>query len=599
MNLVSITLPSSLEEIGNYALSNLDISSISIPSSVRKIGDGAFFNCLNLDSVYILSNNITLGKNVFTGCNLLDNIEYNSDDLITEKSFSGWSKLIKLEGKTIHYYKGDDKENIYTKNLKVESIIYRNMFYECNNLISASIPKSVELINDNAFYHCQNLLTVTLPESLSYIGHYSFYECTNLATINIPENLNYVGNYAFFMCTQVNELVFRSSNISLGDCACGYINATKISYPNVGNKLPSGAYSCTIGLSEIDLSNYVSIGSYSFKRCFNLRKVILSQYLTEIPPYCFAECPNLYSINLDNIIHYGDYSFYKDYSLQLSINPNVEYIGNYSFYGNPGIESLDFSSHSCEIGAASFYGWFKLRSIIFPNNMKYLSDKVLRNSHVQKITFPDTIEIIGAEALSNISINTNLKLPNNTRILKKNAFIFCWIDNIDINNKLKLIEHHCFYNARIQRIRIPSGCHVEEGAFQSCDNLREVYLEPDCVIDSNAFIDCYIEQIIICQNSHIEFPLYRFPNTHYFSIKFIFCGLNDITDEDTCKNIYYLHNSIITSPYYKPSSVCSVKVSSKKSTLCNLSVPDPTVLHENCIINHYITFTFNMIVQLN
>jgi hypothetical protein len=56
-----------LTSIGYQAFQNTAITTITIPASVTSIGDYAFYNCNNLTTVYISSNNvleIDIGDNV-------------------------------------------------------------------------------------------------------------------------------------------------------------------------------------------------------------------------------------------------------------------------------------------------------------------------------------------------------------------------------------------------------------------------------------------------------------------------------------------------------------------------------------------------------
>jgi hypothetical protein len=40
---------------------------------------------------------------------------------------------------------------------------------------------------------CNNLISVTIPESVEDIGESAFQECYNLETLNLPENLFHIG----------------------------------------------------------------------------------------------------------------------------------------------------------------------------------------------------------------------------------------------------------------------------------------------------------------------------------------------------------------------------------------------------------------------
>ena len=67
--IVSVTLPNSIEYIGEYAFSGCSsLSSINIPESVIRIEQGAFSNCPKLTSIDIPNSVTKLEANAFQNC---------------------------------------------------------------------------------------------------------------------------------------------------------------------------------------------------------------------------------------------------------------------------------------------------------------------------------------------------------------------------------------------------------------------------------------------------------------------------------------------------------------------------------------------------
>lgn len=73
--LKSLTLPSTLIEIGDYSLEGCSgLTEITIPSSVTTIGIRAFASCTGLTEITIPSSVTSIGSNCFNGCTNLETI---------------------------------------------------------------------------------------------------------------------------------------------------------------------------------------------------------------------------------------------------------------------------------------------------------------------------------------------------------------------------------------------------------------------------------------------------------------------------------------------------------------------------------------------
>ena len=71
-----------------------ELDTITIPSSVKEIGEYAFLNCKNLSSVILLGTAPpTLGSNVFENVNSLYKVYVPASALDTYKKASGWSRI--------------------------------------------------------------------------------------------------------------------------------------------------------------------------------------------------------------------------------------------------------------------------------------------------------------------------------------------------------------------------------------------------------------------------------------------------------------------------------------------------------------------------
>ena len=58
-------------------------------------------------------------------------------------------------------------------------------FYECGELLSATIPNSVTSIGEYAFFGCTSLTSVTIGNGVTSIGEYAFSECDGMESITV------------------------------------------------------------------------------------------------------------------------------------------------------------------------------------------------------------------------------------------------------------------------------------------------------------------------------------------------------------------------------------------------------------------------------
>ena len=183
-NLVSVTLPSTLESIGYEAFYRTALASVVIPEGVEYIGVEAFANCTNLVSVTLPSTLEEIDDEAFRGCGKLSAIAIPEGvEYISDEAFENCTNLVSV-----------------TLPSTLEEI-GSEAFYR-TALASVAIPEGVEYISDEAFAYCANLVSVTLPSTLEHIGDNAFYR-TALASVVIPEGVEYISDEAFADCTNL------------------------------------------------------------------------------------------------------------------------------------------------------------------------------------------------------------------------------------------------------------------------------------------------------------------------------------------------------------------------------------------------------------
>ena len=215
-NIKTLTLPSTLQSIGNFAFSSCtSLESVTIPASVTSIGNGVFAKCSSLKTLSVASGNSTYCS---TG------------------------------------------NAIYTTGKKV--------LVAAPNVSSISIPSTVTSIAPYAFYYNSNIKSITIPSSVTEIGEGAFGNCNNLESLIIEGNsLKKIDNFAFAYTYDLKSVELPSSISTVGNAAFYYAGTMKVAIP--GSSAPTvTADDGTVGSITLSSSDnvtfYVKSGATGF-----------------------------------------------------------------------------------------------------------------------------------------------------------------------------------------------------------------------------------------------------------------------------------------------------------------------------------------------
>lgn len=205
-----ITLPSTIEEIGNEAFVRSGAAIAGIPPHVKSIGHYAFSG-INMDEVVIPNSTEYLGEWALpTSCKRLEigenvksdtpiraidftnltDLVWNAVDITPENGFTDLYPYPKSEKPTgpLNVTFGD----------KVK-VIPAYTFLESDFPISISGVASVTTIGEKAFYQAKGVSEIDLPETLTTIGESAFTE-SDLADVLIPASVKSMSADAFENC---------------------------------------------------------------------------------------------------------------------------------------------------------------------------------------------------------------------------------------------------------------------------------------------------------------------------------------------------------------------------------------------------------------
>lgn len=219
------------------------------------------------------------------------------------------------------------------------TVIKKNMFYGCDQLVSVEIPSTVLRIQAHAFQKCKRLRQVTIEEGsrLEKIGAYAFAGCSALETLVLPSSIAQIGKGAFFECCSLRHLLFThlhhgeektsrvfppailkiSSNTFAG---CSDLTVAEFGADSMLEAIESGAFLGCVRLKKgLFTGEIKTLGSYAFAYCSKLETAVFPQIdaLQSIEKGAFMHCASLAYFQLpEPIEHIYERTFYGCSSLK-------------------------------------------------------------------------------------------------------------------------------------------------------------------------------------------------------------------------------------------------------------------------------------------
>lgn len=426
---VNITLPGSYNGrnyyVHPYAFFELNDKLLSITmendeNAVIALDDNAFAYCRIMKTVSISNNVLSIGTDIFEGCEQLTSVSVDSGN----ESYSSTGNCLVWKDRKM-LLKGFN-DSVIPNDGSVE-IIYYDAFYGCEEITQVVIPEGVTTIGSRAFYGCTSLQQVVIPSTIQTIGEDAFAN-TNIS-YNRYDNGNYLGNEnnpyivlvcpaeteitsciihddtqivvrgAFEECTKIKSLTvpfIGASKIQSEDAETGYLGYIfgAYDYRSQQDYVPSSLktviltnsscieafafYECS-NIENVTIPNTVSkIGSYAFGSCTGITSIVVPKSVESIGNNTFSGCTSLISITVpfvggraDNFS--GDeFSYIFDSSggsvpdsITTVVITGGTLIEDWAFSDCKNLESVTIASSIIEIGSHAFDGCDKLKYAIF------------------------------------------------------------------------------------------------------------------------------------------------------------------------------------------------------------------------------------------
>lgn len=248
------------------------------------------------------------------------------------------------------------------------------------------LGKPVTEIANFAFMENHNLISITLPETIQTIGRGAFFDCTQLKGIHIPQNIKCIEANAFGHCVKLEDFTLPDDHaIKIGE---DILEKTKY-YENPKNWHDKLLY---VGNHLITAQNDIT-GSIQIK---NGTKSIAQD--------AFIRCKNVESIYVAD---------------------SVEYIGDYAFSCCYALKEIKLPEKLKEINASLFEMDCNLSFVIIPSQVREIKNNAFSYSGISNITIPKKVSKINEFAFSNCKDLTSVKIKSTTPKFSRYVFYEC------------------------------------------------------------------------------------------------------------------------------------------------------------------------------
>ena len=473
----SVTLPSTLTEIGNKAFINSNTRSIRGWDSVTVIGDGAFDNCRSLTDYKLPDSLETIGENAFYGvlmeeASLSANVKHIGKNAFRNDCFKAYvvdannpnftseNGILYNKDMTVLLATPVEYEGAFVLPKTVTKIA-EDAFRDCRWIGSINFHEGITEIGKNAF-HASTLSAVVLPSTLTGIPDGAFYT-DSLKTIYIPASVSYIGVGAFkgynldahYGGTEeqwaqvavygdnnaLNNIEKNSHKLSYG--SYWYLDLDKMELVTNESSMNYPLYAFKDDIRSLIINaEYGPISAGIYTDWTGLKTVTINSASIGISENAFAGCTALTDVYYKNSEEaWGEHGF--DKAFPDSPNMTVHY-NSYPMSGQLG-DNLQWSFDRLT-NTLTISGQGPMRD--FASGEARPWDECLQSGNTYNVVIAEGVTSVGAFAFNDNANNRhflNVSFPSTVETIGADGFSFAMLNSLELKDGLKTVGSRAFY----------------------------------------------------------------------------------------------------------------------------------------------------------
>lgn len=361
--------------------------------------------------------------------------------------------------------------------------------------------------------HKKYISAIYLPDSASYIRISSYLsDCPILETVYLGKKADMISS---LNCknTRLSSLFFPDEVTYMAV----ELDNTKVSSLVIPKKVTSARdFTFLDSLTKIEFKNKVLSDC---RGCENLKEVIMSNDIENVPDWCFLDCKTLNNVRFSSELRkIGANAFRRTELTILPLLPKLTTINTDAFEDCSSLNKIYLGNEVLEIGDRAFKNCPELMfAFCTSKKLTKIGSAAFQDSpiNIDLLVFRDSLKQVGESAFSNTGIIEGWLFPGVTygnkvfyscksmgkflilptvSIIPDGCCQNCYVlESVDIPSSVITIGATAFRNSGIKEpLVLKDGLQtINNGAFQECKRLESVKIESTLSkLGTHIFADC-------------------------------------------------------------------------------------------------------------